>query len=123
MVSTMIGTGEKEYFHDRIVLLLLSISAFLTVFAVLSVLLRMQDNGAGYIVQYRATLGTHAFKPGSFSNILGFVVFSVVVLVTNTLLSLKTYRIHRQLSLLILSMSVLLLVLSIVVSNALLTLH
>lgn len=113
----------KGYFHDRVVLFLLSVNAFLSVLAVLSVLLRLQGGGDGFIVQYRASLGTRAFKPGDMSSILMFIVFALAVLAIHSWLSYRTYAIRRQLSLLILSLGCLLLILCIIVANALLALH
>jgi hypothetical protein len=115
--------STKKYFHDRFVLLLLSVNAFLTVLAVLTVLLRLQGGGEGFIVQYRANLGVSAFQPGDLSGILMFIVFAVVVLVVHSALSYKAYPIQRQLSLLVLALGTLLLGLSIIVSQALLALH
>lgn len=113
----------KNYFHDRAVLFLLSVNAFLAVLAVLSVLLRLQGGGEGFIVQYRASLGTRAFKPGDMSNLLMFIVFALAVLAIHSWLSYRAYHIKRQLSLLILSLGCLLLTLCIIVANALLALH
>lgn len=114
----------KNYFHDRMVLLLLSVNAFLTVLSVLSVLLRLQGGGEGFIVQYRENIGvSNAFKPGEIGQVLVFIVFAVLVLVVHGLLSYKVYHIRRQLSLFVLALGSLLLGLSIIVANALLALH
>jgi hypothetical protein len=114
--------SANKFFHDRLVLLLLSVNSFLAVLGVLSVLFRLQGGGDSFIVQYRAQLGIGAFKSGSVSHILAFVGFAVLVLIVHTLLSWQTYHIKRQLSVLILALGSLLLVINIIVSNALLTL-
>jgi hypothetical protein len=54
---------------------------------------------------------------------LSFVAFAGLVLAIHTFLSMKAYRIHRQLAITILSLGVLLLTLAIIVSNALLVLR
>ena len=54
---------------------------------------------------------------------LAFVGFVLLVLVAHTMLSLRTYRIHRQLSVVVLALGILLLVLALIVSNALLLLR
>jgi hypothetical protein len=114
----------KKYFHDHLVLLLASLNAFAAMLAVILVLLRLSSgHGSGYIVQYRSSLGINAFKTGSVSNLLSFVVFALLSGVVNIGLSLKIYRINRHLALSILSLGLLLLVLSIIVSNALLVLR
>lgn len=116
--------AAKRYFQDRVVLLLLSINAFLALLAVLSVLFRMQGIGSsGYIVQYRADLGISAFKTGSSLTIVSFIGFALLVFAVHTSLSLRTYHIRKQLSVVILGLGTLLLVLGIIVSNALLALH
>lgn len=114
----------KNYFHDRMILALLSVSVFLTVLGSLLVLLRLDSgNPDGYIVQYRADLGLGAFKSGSVSTFASFVAFMVFVLLFHTLLSIKVYGLRRQLAVTIMAMAVLLLAVAIIVSNALLVLR
>lgn len=117
-------TIPKKYFHDRLVLLLLSINVFLAFLATVWVLFKL-DSGrsAGYIVQYRGSLGISALKTGDASELIGFIGFAVLVLVVHTILSIKAYNIKREVSVVILGFGVLLLVLSIIVSNALLVLR
>jgi hypothetical protein len=117
-------TIPAKYFHDRLILLLLSTNVFLALFASLFVLLKLSSNhGNGYIVQYRSPLGISAFKTGSVTELLSFIGFALLVLAVHIGLSLRTYRIHRQLSVTVLSLGILLLVLTIIVSNALLVLR
>jgi hypothetical protein len=117
-------TTSKKHFHDHLVLLLLSINAFLAIAGSIFILLRLStSHGTSYIVQYRPSLGADAFKQGSVIDLLSFIVFALLVLAAHTILSLRAYNIHRQLALTILSLGVLLLVLTIIVSNALLMLR
>jgi hypothetical protein len=74
-------------------------------------------------VQYRSNLGIDAFKTGSVRELLSFIIFAYIVLAIHTVLSVRAYRIERRLSVTILSLGVLLLVLTIIVSNALLVLR
>lgn len=116
--------SSKKYFHDHFVLLLLSINAFLALAGSILVLLRLStSHGTGYIVQYRATPGINDFKTGSVVELLSFVAFMALVMATHTILSLNAYKIHRQLAIFILSLGILLLVLTIIISNALLVLR
>lgn len=111
----------KKYFHDRIILLLLSVNAFLALAGSLLVLLRINtDSAAVYAVQYRARLGLDAFTSGGSSEIISFAVFSIVVFAFHSYLSKKVFPIKRHFSHAVLGMGTLLLVLSIVISNALL---
>jgi hypothetical protein len=116
--------STKKYFHDHLVLLLLSISAFLAIFGSIFTLVRLgTGHGTGYIVQYRSNLGINAFENGGLSDILSLVVFAVLVLVIGVAISRRAYRIHRQLALAMLSLTVLLLLLTVIISNALLALR
>lgn len=114
----------KKYFHDHVVLLLLSVDTFLAFLASLFVLLRLSaGHGNGYIVQYRPTLGINEFKTGSVTGLLSFIGFALLVLAVHTILSMRAYHIHRQLAITILGLGALLLVLAIIISNALLVLR
>ena len=116
--------ATKKYFHDHLILLLLSINAFLAIAGSIFILVRLStSHGTGYIVQYRSSLGINAFKTGDIIELLSFVAFAMLVLATHTILSLSAYRIHRQLAIAILSLGILLLTLTIIISNALLVLR
>lgn len=116
--------AAKNYFQDRIVLLLLSINAFLTLLATLSVLFRLQGAGNnGFIVQYRANVGISGFKTGSILSLVSFIGFAILIFGANTALSMKTYHIRKQLAVVILGLGTLLLVMNIIVGNALLILR
>lgn len=114
----------KKYFHDHLVLLLLSINAFLALAGTIFVLVRLNaSHGTSYIVQYRPSLGADAFHTGSVTDLIALVVFALLVLAAHAALSWRAYPIHRQLSITILGLGILLLSLMIIVSNALLTLR
>jgi hypothetical protein len=116
--------SSKKYFHDHFVLLLLSINAFLAIAGSLFILVRLStSHGNGYIVQYRPSLGINAYQNGSIIELLSFVAFALLVLVVHGLLSLRAYKIHRQLAIVILGLGILLLLLTIIISNALLVLR
>src|SRR5690348_6719330 len=113
----------KKYVRDRVVLLLLSVNAFLTVLTVILILFRLGDANGSFIGQYRSNLGVNVFRPGSVVDILSFGVFALLVFAINFVLSARTYRVHRQLSVVILAIGALLLIFAIIVSNALLVLR
>lgn len=113
----------KKYFHDHLVLVLLSINIFLAVAGSIFILLRLStSHGTGFIVEYRS-LGINNFKTGSVVDLLSFVAFAGLALVTHFMLSMRAYKIHRQLAIAILSLGILLLTLAIIISNALLILR
>lgn len=117
-------TISKKYIHDRVVLLLLTVSVFLSVLGSILILLKLDtDRNQGYITQYRANLGVSAFKVGHMSDLMAFMVFFALVLVINTVLSIRVYNIHRQFSVAILGLGLLLIILAIIVSNTLLVLR
>jgi hypothetical protein len=114
----------KKYFQDRLVLLCLSVSTFLAFFGSILILLRLDSGRSdGYIVQYRANLGLDAFKSGGASALLSFIIFSILVLALHTILSMKVYHARRHFATAILGLGILLLAVSIIVSNALLELR
>ena len=118
--------SAKKIFHDKLALLLLSILAFLTLFITLSVVLRL-GTGQGisdYYIEYRQ--GPNRSVRGDFSptgtvwSILTFVWFSFIVLIISVVMSIKTYKIKREVTLVILALGILLLLLAAIVSNVLL---
>lgn len=112
--------SEKRYIHDRLILLLLSVATFLVILGSLLILLRLGGRNNGYIVQYRANLGISAYKTGDAWQLVDFIGFMVLVLILHVLISVRAYRIKREYAVTVLGMSLLLLVMAIVVSNALL---
>jgi hypothetical protein len=114
----------KKYFHDRVVLLLLTVNTFVAILLSLLILLRL-DGGRtdGYIVEYRANLGLSAFKTGDATTLFSFIVFAALVLGIHTVLSMQVYHVRRHFSVAILAMGLMLLVVSLIVSNALLVLR
>lgn len=110
--------------HDRLVLLLLSINTFLALLTSLWVLLKLDaGRSAGYIVQYRASLGISALRTGDATDLIAFIGFAIMVLVLHVFLSIKAYSIRREVSIVILSLGIFLLLLAFIVSNALLMLR
>ena len=114
----------KNYFHDRIILLLISVNIFLALLCAVLVLFRLDAGGSDvYITQYRQNLGLSAFKRGGSGPLLSFVVFGLLILVVHIVLSMRVYPIHRRIAVTMLALGTLLLSLSIIVSNALLILR
>lgn len=113
----------KKYFHDRVVLLLVSTNAFLAVMGGLFILFRLgSTHSTGLIVEYRQNLGLSAYKPGGSSTFLAFILFLLAVFIFHLVLSRKVYHMRRQFALAVLGMATLLIVLAIVASSALLSL-
>lgn len=115
----------KRYFHDRMVLLLLSINIFLSLLASVLILLKLDSNSENLkLIQYRPKLGFSSYTYST-SNLtyLSFIVFALFVLIFHWVLSVRVYTIRRHFAVAILALGMLLLVLTIIISNALLVLR
>lgn len=111
----------KNYFHDRLILLLLTVNAFLAGLMSLLILLRLDSSKAdSYIVQYRASLGVNSFKSGDGSTFITFIVFAILVVAMHVMLSMRVYAKHRRYAVIVLCLGLVLLVMALFVSNALL---
>lgn len=111
----------KNYFHDRVVLLLITINIFLTLLSGVLVILNLDFNRPdGYVVEYRANLGLSAYKAGSSLTLLSFIGFALAVTVLHTMLSIKMYSHRRSFSIAMLGLGLMLLIVTLFVSNALL---
>lgn len=114
----------KKYFHDRTVLVLLGLNGFVVALTTVLILLRLDISGGdSYIVQYRSNLGLEAFQAGGASTFFAFILFSFFVLIFNTVLSMRVYKTQKRYATTILALTLVLLVFSTVVSNALLVLR
>lgn len=113
----------KGYFHDKRIVLLLIINAFLALLCATLILLRLDGGSDVYIIEYRANLGLSAFKRGGPETLISFVIFGLLVFAIHTALSMRVYHIRRQLAVALLALGSLLIVLAIIVSNALLILR
>ncbi len=114
-----------KYLHDKLILLLLSANIFLAFLCAALLFLRLNigQGAEGYIIEYRSNLGISAFRIGGISGLISFAAFAVFLVAANIALSVRTYRIRRELSLSILAAGILLLLLAAIVSNALVVLH
>ena len=116
--------SEQKYFHDRLVLVLLTVSTFIAILTTLLILLKLDSNHSDvFIVQVRQNLGVGGFKAGHVTELLAFIPFAFAVLIINALLSFRIYQVRRQYAVTILVMALLLEVLTLIVSNSLLVLR
>ncbi len=114
----------KRYIHDRLVLLLLTTNAFFAILTSILILLKLDSSRAdSYIVQYRPTLGLGGYVKGDTAGVVSMVVFVLFVFVFHAFLSNKVYPIRRHFALVILGMGLLLILMTLVISNALLLLR
>lgn len=112
-----------KYFRDHFILLLLTINFFLFILAVVFISVRLSSvHSTNYIIQCRNCTDPNAvnkFITGSLIDMLGFIVFSVVVVVSGSVLSYRTFAINRKLSVAVLGMGIILQVLTLIITNAL----
>lgn len=114
---------EKKYFHDKLVLLILSSNVFLTILGTIMLMLRLASGSPNYhIIQYRSDLGLSAFKNGTALSLYAFIVFILLTLIVGAILSYRTYQVRRDYAIVVLSFDLLLIILSMIVSNALIVL-
>ena len=111
----------KKYIHDRLVLLLLTANTFFAVLTSMLVVLRLDNERSEvYLLQFRPNLGLSGYIYTKGPGMLSFAIFALFVLVFHIVLSIKVYNIRRLFSIIVLSMGLLLILLSLVISNALL---
>ncbi|HET8708748.1 MAG TPA: hypothetical protein VFL85_00540 [Candidatus Saccharimonadales bacterium] len=116
----------KKYFQDKFVLLFLSINVFLMVLIAALIAFRIGPGHTDYIVQCRDCSNFQSisrFSNGSVLDIWAFSLFALAVTVFHTVLSIRLFKINRHVSVIVLAMGTLLLVISLIVSNALLYLR
>ena len=115
---------SKRFIHDRLVLLLISVSAFFVLLTAVSVIWQIGSvRSQGFITQYRPSLGLSAFQKGDSLEIIAFPIFAALVFLFHLVLSIKTYHIRRYFSVAVLGMGLLLIVLALIISFSLLRLR
>lgn len=111
----------KKYTQDRTVLLLLTVNIFLTVLIAVLVMLAITSSSDKLLtIEHRPALGLSANKIGGTADMASLVLFPVIVMALNTVLSTKVYPIRRHFSIVILGLATLLITLSGIVSYFLL---
>jgi len=114
----------KNYLHDKTILLLLTSNLLLAFVSIALIILRLSNGGTGiYIVQRRANLGIDQYTQGGANTFIGFIVFSVLVVLVGFFLSIKAFKNQRTVSVTVLGLGILLLSCTIIVSNSLLAMH
>jgi uncharacterized membrane protein YbhN (UPF0104 family) len=113
----------NKYLHDRLILLLLTINSFFTVLGSALILLRLGSSSGVIWSSYRSNLGISPYTPGKTIDILGFILFLLVIFAMNTFLSVKVYQHHRNYAVAVLGLGTLLTFMTIIISNALLVLR
>lgn len=114
----------KKFFHDRVVLLLLTVLAVLLTAGVSLVLLKFDlSKNPTTIVAFRPNVIGNNYVSGRPIDIYSLAFFMALTSAGAALLSAHVYEVRRYLSIFILGTSVLLLVLSVIVANSLISLQ
>lgn len=115
---------SKKFLHDRAVLALITVLAALLVIGVSLVLLRFDvSKNPTTIVAYRPNVSGSAYQSGKPLDIYILALFMLVTSIAAVFIAAKTYAVRRDISVFILASAGFLLVLSIIVSNALISLQ
>ena len=108
---------SQKYWHDRIVLGLITLIAFLVVIGVSVVLLRFDAaKSSTTIVAYRQN--SFSYVSGKPIDIYSLAAFMVLISVGAVATSARVYPVRRPVALFLLASTVFLLVLSTIVSNS-----
>ena len=114
---------SSKFFKDHYILLLMTVNLFLCIIALVFIIVRLSSvHSTNYIIQCRNCSDPNAvnkFISGSIIDMIGFIVFSVIVLVSTGALSYRVFLINRRLSVAVLGMGIVLQVLTLIITNAL----
>lgn len=118
-------TTPTKYFHDRSVLLLLTLNSLLVVTGILFVLLHLDSSkGTAYIIQCRlCDTAAHEFKGGSAFDMTGFIFFLLITFGFSLFISRRIYNERRHVALAIMMMTSVLAIFALLVSYSLFTLR
>ena len=100
--------------------------SFLTLASVVLILLRLGSvpgSSSSYFVSYRASLGIDRYTLGTIGDVLSFVLAAVLIFGISLVLAYRSYQVRRELSMVILALTIVLLLFLIFVTNSLLVLR
>jgi hypothetical protein len=108
----------KELFQDRLLITLIGGNFILGIFAIIRVLVSTTKYDIDIPVRYTQFGGVDSYVAGDWFTHYNFVVFTVVILLVNTLIALRIYRHRRWVSISILTMQSFVLIFLVVISWA-----
>lgn len=114
----------KKFWHDRLVLLLVTLMAILVVIGISVVLLRFDvSRNPTTIVAYRPNITGTQYLSGKPIDIYSMAVYMVVVSVAAVIISARVYVAKRPAAIFLLGSTVFLLILSTIVANSLISIQ
>lgn len=114
----------KKFLHDRLVLLLATLMAVLLAVGVLSVLIRYDiSKNPTTIVAWRPNISGSSYQSGKPIDIYSLAIFMVIIGSAALFLGQKIYHLRRSIAVFVLASADFLLLLSVIVANALISLQ
>jgi membrane protein YdbS with pleckstrin-like domain len=115
---------HKKFLQDKSVLLLITAIALLLVIGVSVVLLRFDvSKNPTTVVAYRPNISGASYQSGKPIDIYSLALYIAFTAIAGVFLSAKIYRVRHSVSIFILGSTVLLLFLSTIVANSLISLQ
>ena len=115
---------SKRFLHDRLVLSLVTLITALSAIGVFSVLIRFDvSKNPTTTAAYRQNLVGIYYQSGKPLDIYLLAIFMAFVAVASVLIAYRTYNLRRQIAIFLLSSASFLLILSVVVANALISIQ
>lgn len=123
--------SHKHFFQDRTVLLLISIETFLTLLVTALILLQLNaaSGTVTFMSQFRSQPNVGDFVSGGIGingtvwDIVSFIVAGFLVYTIGMTLSYRVYKLRRELALVVLALTFVLLMFILAVSNILLVIR
>lgn len=116
-------TDIRRFFHDRFILFLLTVNAFLTIVSIAVILLRLGGSQGSYIQSFRSNLGLSSIMIGGVGDIISFALFALGIFAVHIFLAIEFYKLRKVSAWVVMVLTTLLLILNLIVSNALLDLR
>ncbi|OGL34749.1 hypothetical protein A3F65_00025 [Candidatus Saccharibacteria bacterium RIFCSPHIGHO2_12_FULL_47_16b] len=114
----------RRFFHDRLVLLLTAVIAVMLVVGVSLILFRFDvSKNPTTIVAWRPNVSGASYQSGKPIDIYAMAVFMALTALAAIVLGARTYQIKHYIAIFVLGSSLLLLVLTTIVANALISLQ
>jgi hypothetical protein len=113
----------KTYIHDKVTIFFNLVLVLLAIFAVLQVVLKVDNTQSVAIIRNNTALGLSGFEKAATSSLYQFALIAVFILVFHTLFSIRIHAIKKTMSVYVLSFGIVAMIFLIVVSSAILGLH
>jgi hypothetical protein len=113
----------KKYFQDRPILFLNLVVVLGAIINIIAISLRIDTSRTAAIIRYESALGLSGFPKGTTTDLYGFVIVAILMAIVAVLLSARLHAQRRELSLTVLSLTVIALLFNLIVSGAILNLQ